>query len=122
MFYFDILDIDRRYKIDCFRHLTDFDMTDEGKMFNKRIRDRIAALSDSLAASSDPSEMAETVSTSGFTGLFCFCCLVLLFDFINTIPRSEKAMASLIHGAGIKAFPKIKMRKAIIAIIGDKTS
>ena len=59
MFYFDILDIDRRYKIDCFRHLTDFDMTDEGKMFNKRIRDRIAGLSEKLSSSSGPSEMKE---------------------------------------------------------------
>ena len=61
MFYFDLKDIDRKYKIECYSPLVSFDMNDEGKMFNKRIRDRIATLSDSLAASSDPYEMKSLI-------------------------------------------------------------
>ena len=57
MFYYDLLDIDRKYKIECFAPLTDFMMTDEGKMFNKRIRDRITELSDNLSLAASPAEM-----------------------------------------------------------------
>ena len=57
MFYYDLLDIDRKYKIECFAPLTDFVMTDEGKMFNKRIRDRITELSDNLSLAASPAEM-----------------------------------------------------------------
>ena len=53
MFYFDLKDIDRKYKIECFAPLTAFEMEDEGKMFNKRIRDRISELSDKLSKASD---------------------------------------------------------------------
>ncbi|MBQ9360144.1 MAG: ATP-binding protein [Lachnospiraceae bacterium] len=57
MFYYDLLDLDRKYKIECFAPLTDFKMTDEGKMFNKRIRDRITELSDNLSLAASPAEM-----------------------------------------------------------------
>ena len=57
MFYYDLLDLDRKYKIECFAPLTDFKMTDEGKMFNKRIRDRITELSDNLSIAASPAEM-----------------------------------------------------------------
>ncbi len=57
MFFYDIEDIDRKYDTDCFGMLTDFEMPDEGKMFNKRIRDRICELSDSLSLSANPEEM-----------------------------------------------------------------
>ena len=57
MFYYDIADIDRKYKIECFTPLTSFEMTDEGKMFNKRIRDRIVGLSENLTKAGDPDEM-----------------------------------------------------------------
>ncbi len=59
MFYFDLKDIDRKYKIECFTPLTSFEMEDEGKMFNRRIRDRISELSDSLSASKSPEEIKE---------------------------------------------------------------
>ena len=61
MYYFDLPDIDRKYKIDCFSHLTSFDMNDEGKMFNKRIRDRISELSDKLSEAAGPIEMKSLV-------------------------------------------------------------
>ena len=57
MFYFNLLDIDRKYRIDCFGPLKTFKMEDEGKMFNKRIRDRISELSDGLALASSPTEI-----------------------------------------------------------------
>jgi len=57
MFAFDPNDIDTKYGVDCFRPLISFDMSEEGKMFNKRIRDRICDLSVRLAAAKDPGEM-----------------------------------------------------------------
>lgn len=57
MFYYDLTDVDRKYKIDCFAPLTSFEMKDSGKMFNKRIRDRITELSDKLSIASSPVEM-----------------------------------------------------------------
>ncbi|MBR1524578.1 MAG: ATP-binding protein [Lachnospiraceae bacterium] len=59
MFYFDLTDIDRKYKIECFAPLTSFEMTDEGKMFNKRIRDRISELAKKLSLAVSPDEMKE---------------------------------------------------------------
>lgn len=63
MFNYDLADLDGRYKMDCFSPLKSFEMNDEGHMFNKRIRDRIEELSDSLARASDPSEMKVLVET-----------------------------------------------------------
>ncbi len=57
MFSFDLNDIDSKYGVDCFRSLISFDMSEEGKMFNRRIRDRICDLSVRLAAAKDPGEM-----------------------------------------------------------------
>ncbi|MBQ7584265.1 MAG: ATP-binding protein [Lachnospiraceae bacterium] len=57
MFYFNLLDIDRKYRIECFAPLTDFKLDDEGKMFNRRIRDRISELSDNLAGAADAAEI-----------------------------------------------------------------
>ena len=57
MFFYDIEDIDRRYDTGCFAMLSDFEMPDEGKMFNRRIRDRICDLSRKLSLSADPEEM-----------------------------------------------------------------
>ncbi len=57
MFYYDLCEIDRKYKIGCFAPLTAFEMKDEGKMFNRRIRDRIVELSESLTSAKNPEEM-----------------------------------------------------------------
>ncbi|MCR5775186.1 MAG: ATP-binding protein [Lachnospiraceae bacterium] len=57
MFGLELLDIDRKYRIECFEPLTEFEMPDEGKTFNKRIRDRIAGLAEKLSNSSDPAEI-----------------------------------------------------------------
>ncbi|MCR5747146.1 MAG: ATP-binding protein [Lachnospiraceae bacterium] len=57
MFFYNIEDIDRRYDVDCFSMLTDFNMPTEGYMFNRRIRDHICTLSENLAMSADPGEM-----------------------------------------------------------------
>lgn len=57
MFYFDLEDLDSKYKVKCFSKLKDFSMNDEGKMFNKRIRDRIASLSLKLSEAESPEDM-----------------------------------------------------------------
>lgn len=57
MFYFNLLDIDKKYRIDCFGPLASFRMEDEGNMFNRRIRDRISELSDGLSLASSPTEI-----------------------------------------------------------------
>ncbi len=57
MFYYDLENIDNKYKIECFAPLKSFRMEDEGKMFNRRIRDRITELSASLSVSGSPADM-----------------------------------------------------------------
>lgn len=61
MFYFDLEDLDSKYKVKCFSMLKDFSMNDEGKMFNKRIRDRIASLSLKLSEADSPEDMKTLV-------------------------------------------------------------
>ncbi len=61
MFSFSLKDIDKKYDVDCFRPLMDFDMAEEGKMFNKRIRDRICDLAEGLAGATDPAKMKDLV-------------------------------------------------------------
>ena len=61
LFFYDITDIDRRFDIYCFTPLAEFKMNDEGKTFNKRIRDRICNLASSLAQSASAEEMKSYV-------------------------------------------------------------
>ena len=57
LFYYDMDELDERYGTDCFALLSDYRIHDEGTTFNRRIRDRIQQLSQSLSQSAGPSEM-----------------------------------------------------------------
>ena len=63
MFDTDITTLDDRYGTQCMKLIAAYESADDaGKMFNKRIRDRICELKDQLAATEDVGEFAETVT------------------------------------------------------------
>lgn len=62
MFEMDIADIDSKYGVECLSYLTNYERAfDNGKTFNKRIRDRICELSRDLAKASDVNEFSDIV-------------------------------------------------------------